>query len=343
MLPAQRNKVDISSLSEEEQKMFRLYGKLPARANVKANKSHERKYFDSGDYALSKAGKAPQQSVGTAIPNPERVPHASTVVGTSVAATVGGLASPAAAAVPSPIGAVAALSSGSSASSTLPGSLAAGTGASSTTGAFPTGVAASFPTTTSAPQPVSPLSAIPPPLNNASSFGGSDPISSTATATPLPISGATASSTSSGSSPPVGAASVSPSSLATLSPPPSAAQTSTSPSGLGSRNQPFGSFPVVPAHHHHHPHASAAAAQSPGVESPFPSSSTTSPLGIGGSNPAAPGGVGSPATSPGGASFGAGGVPRYLHRGSLSGSPGKEASSGLARAQPLSAEDMMEE
>lgn len=41
--------------------------------------SQERKYFDSGDYALSKAGKAPQQSVGTAIPNPETIPHASTV------------------------------------------------------------------------------------------------------------------------------------------------------------------------------------------------------------------------------------------------------------------------
>ena len=32
----------------------------------------ERKYFDSGDYALSKAGKAPQNTVGTAIPNPEK-------------------------------------------------------------------------------------------------------------------------------------------------------------------------------------------------------------------------------------------------------------------------------
>lgn len=41
--------------------------------------TQERKYFDSGDYALSKAGKAPQQSVGTAIPNPETIPHASTV------------------------------------------------------------------------------------------------------------------------------------------------------------------------------------------------------------------------------------------------------------------------
>ncbi|PWN90113.1 Endosulfine-domain-containing protein [Acaromyces ingoldii] len=79
MIPAQRNKIDISSLTEEEQKVFRLYGKLPNRKDLLGNKLKERKYFDSGDYALSKAGKAPQQSVGTAIPNPETIPHASTV------------------------------------------------------------------------------------------------------------------------------------------------------------------------------------------------------------------------------------------------------------------------
>lgn len=33
----------------------------------------DRKYFDSGDYALSKAGKAPQNTVGTAIPSPEKL------------------------------------------------------------------------------------------------------------------------------------------------------------------------------------------------------------------------------------------------------------------------------
>jgi hypothetical protein len=32
----------------------------------------DRKYFDSGDYALSKAGVEPQNTVGTAIPNPEK-------------------------------------------------------------------------------------------------------------------------------------------------------------------------------------------------------------------------------------------------------------------------------
>ncbi|KAI0720531.1 Endosulfine-domain-containing protein, partial [Cerioporus squamosus] len=77
MLPAKRNKVDISSLTEEEQKLFRLYGKLPTHKNVLTKMQKDRKYFDSGDYALSKAGKAPQNTVGTAIPNPENIPHAS--------------------------------------------------------------------------------------------------------------------------------------------------------------------------------------------------------------------------------------------------------------------------
>ena len=34
----------------------------------------DRKYFDSGDYALSKAGVAPQNTVGTAIPDPPAAP-----------------------------------------------------------------------------------------------------------------------------------------------------------------------------------------------------------------------------------------------------------------------------
>ncbi|KAK0800809.1 hypothetical protein LTR91_015304 [Friedmanniomyces endolithicus] len=56
--PHQKNKVDISQLTEEEQKLFRLYGKLPNKKDLLQNKLKERKYFDSGDYAMSKAGKA---------------------------------------------------------------------------------------------------------------------------------------------------------------------------------------------------------------------------------------------------------------------------------------------
>ena len=43
-----------------------------------ADTVQERKYFDSGDYALSKAGKAPEAgvtSVGSQHPLPENIPH----------------------------------------------------------------------------------------------------------------------------------------------------------------------------------------------------------------------------------------------------------------------------
>nr|GAT50627.1 predicted protein [Mycena chlorophos] len=76
MLPAQRNKVDISKLNEQEQLLFAKYGKLPTHKNALMKMQKDRKYFDSGDYALSKAGVAPQNAVGTAIPNPENIPHA---------------------------------------------------------------------------------------------------------------------------------------------------------------------------------------------------------------------------------------------------------------------------
>ncbi|KAI9832366.1 MAG: hypothetical protein M1838_005645 [Thelocarpon superellum] len=78
MNPHQKNKIDISSLSEEEQKVFRLYGKLPNKRDLIQNKLKERKYFDSGDYALSKAGKASDVGVtqmGTQHPVPENIPH----------------------------------------------------------------------------------------------------------------------------------------------------------------------------------------------------------------------------------------------------------------------------
>ncbi|KAJ3497652.1 hypothetical protein NMY22_g19676 [Coprinellus aureogranulatus] len=81
MHPAQRNKVDISKLNPQEQQLFAKYGKLPTHKNVLMKMQKERKYFDSGDYALSKAGKADQSTVGTAIPNPENIPHASTPTG----------------------------------------------------------------------------------------------------------------------------------------------------------------------------------------------------------------------------------------------------------------------
>jgi hypothetical protein len=77
MLPARRNKIDISNLSEQEQLLFAKYGKLPTHKNTLMKMQKDRKYFDSGDYALSKAGVTSRDSVGTTIPNPENIPHAS--------------------------------------------------------------------------------------------------------------------------------------------------------------------------------------------------------------------------------------------------------------------------
>ncbi|PGH03859.1 hypothetical protein GX51_03847 [Blastomyces parvus] len=78
MNPHQKNKVDVSSLSPDEQRLFRLYGKMPTKKDLLQNKLKERKYFDSGDYALSKAGKASDvgvTSIGSRHPLPENIPH----------------------------------------------------------------------------------------------------------------------------------------------------------------------------------------------------------------------------------------------------------------------------
>jgi len=80
MNPHQKNKIDINSLSPDEQRLFRLYGKLPSKSDHLAKHLKERKYFDSGDYALSKAGKAGSVdtgSVGSQHPLPENIPHLS--------------------------------------------------------------------------------------------------------------------------------------------------------------------------------------------------------------------------------------------------------------------------
>ncbi|GIZ44410.1 hypothetical protein CKM354_000760800 [Cercospora kikuchii] len=79
--PHKQNKVDVSSLTEEEQKLFRLYGKLPNKKDLFSKKLQERKYFDSGDYAMSKAGKSDGASLGGGLgrehPTPENIPHLS--------------------------------------------------------------------------------------------------------------------------------------------------------------------------------------------------------------------------------------------------------------------------
>ncbi|KAJ5112125.1 cAMP-regulated phosphoprotein family protein Igo1 [Penicillium argentinense] len=76
MNPHQKNKIDISAMTSDEQRLFRMYGKMPNKKDLLQNKLKERKYFDSGDYALSQAGKASEvTSIGSRHPVPENIPH----------------------------------------------------------------------------------------------------------------------------------------------------------------------------------------------------------------------------------------------------------------------------
>ncbi|CAH0059148.1 unnamed protein product [Clonostachys solani] len=86
MNPHQKNKVDVKNLSPEEQRLFRLYGKLPSRSDHFAKHLKDRKYFDSGDYAMSKAGKGDgvdAGAVGSQHPVPENIPHLSSPINNS--------------------------------------------------------------------------------------------------------------------------------------------------------------------------------------------------------------------------------------------------------------------
>nr|ODN85132.1 hypothetical protein L203_05084 [Cryptococcus depauperatus CBS 7841] len=46
-----QNKVDLSQMSEQDQKAFKLYGKVPGK-NLLTKMQKDRKYFDSGDYMI---------------------------------------------------------------------------------------------------------------------------------------------------------------------------------------------------------------------------------------------------------------------------------------------------
>ncbi|KAK9759636.1 hypothetical protein K7432_017172 [Basidiobolus ranarum] len=75
MLPSRQNKVDLSKLSDEEKKIFKMYGRLPSGKDLVNRKLKDRKYFDSGDYALQKAGKTSAAEVGSIHPSPDTIPH----------------------------------------------------------------------------------------------------------------------------------------------------------------------------------------------------------------------------------------------------------------------------
>ncbi|EPZ31335.1 hypothetical protein O9G_000980 [Rozella allomycis CSF55] len=71
-------------LSDQEQRILKMYGKVPNRKdllNHKLKRVKDRKYFDSGDYAMSKAGKS--TVVGSLHPSPDSIPHSHPTQNTS--------------------------------------------------------------------------------------------------------------------------------------------------------------------------------------------------------------------------------------------------------------------
>uniref|UniRef100_A0A060T0Q3 mRNA stability protein n=1 Tax=Blastobotrys adeninivorans TaxID=409370 RepID=A0A060T0Q3_BLAAD len=61
-----------------DEQLLRMYGKVPTKSDILNRKLQDRKYFDSGDYALSQAGRATAAgvpSVGSKHPNPESIPR----------------------------------------------------------------------------------------------------------------------------------------------------------------------------------------------------------------------------------------------------------------------------
>lgn len=55
-LAAPRNEagLDLSKLSPQELRIYKMYGKLPTTQQILSSKFNDKKYFDSGDYAMQK-------------------------------------------------------------------------------------------------------------------------------------------------------------------------------------------------------------------------------------------------------------------------------------------------
>lgn len=77
-LEAPKNKqgLDLSKLSPQELRVFKLYGKLPTTNQVLASRFQDKKYFDSGDYAMQKQLGGPKSGIAGV---PMRHPNAEKV------------------------------------------------------------------------------------------------------------------------------------------------------------------------------------------------------------------------------------------------------------------------
>lgn len=66
---------------DQNQNKASAYGKIPTRADILKQQLSRRKFFDSGDYALSKANTSNKPcEVGSEHPAPENIPHREAVL-----------------------------------------------------------------------------------------------------------------------------------------------------------------------------------------------------------------------------------------------------------------------
>ena len=74
--PKNEQGLDLSKLSPQELRIYRMYGKLPTTQQILSSKFQDKKYFDSGDYAMQKQLGGPKSGIpGVPMrhPNAEKV------------------------------------------------------------------------------------------------------------------------------------------------------------------------------------------------------------------------------------------------------------------------------
>lgn len=66
--PKNTQNLDLDKLTPEELKIYKMYGKLPTRQQILSSRLKEKKYFDSGDYAMQKQLGTNKSNTASSIP-----------------------------------------------------------------------------------------------------------------------------------------------------------------------------------------------------------------------------------------------------------------------------------
>ena len=66
--PKNTQGLDLSKLSPQELRIYKMYGKLPTTQQILTSKFQDKKYFDSGDYAMQKQMGSSNKGIPGGIP-----------------------------------------------------------------------------------------------------------------------------------------------------------------------------------------------------------------------------------------------------------------------------------